>query len=144
MNKYIRLTLVILASVAAQACADHPTTPGPVKPTMSATPAAPADNTSPASPVVPASAKTQQLVLVDKTLTQAEVNRLLSKGYKPQQGRGENVLYCRNEAQLGSHFEKRVCLSADQIKTATQDSRDATESLQRNIGNPAKQCPTCS
>jgi hypothetical protein len=140
MNRYIRLTLVIFASVAAQCCADHPTTVGPVNPAMPAT----ADATSPASPVVPVSAKTQQLVLVDKTLTQVEVNRLLSQGYKPQQGRGDNVLYCRNEAQLGSHFEKRVCLTADQIKTATQDSRDATESLQHNLGNPAKPCPTCS
>ena len=55
------------------------------------------------------------------TLTQAEVNRLLAQGYKPQKGRGDNVLYCRSEAPLGSRLEKKVCLSADQIKAVQQD-----------------------
>ena len=64
------------------------------------------------------------------------MNRLLSQGYKPQRGRGDTVLYCRSESQLGTHFEKKVCLSADQIKTRTQDSRDITEALEHNFGQP--------
>ncbi|HEY6921849.1 MAG TPA: hypothetical protein VI653_00150 [Steroidobacteraceae bacterium] len=75
------------------------------------------------------------IVLDDKTLTQAEVNRMLSQGYKPQKGRGSDVLYCRSELQMGSHFEKTVCMSADQIKRRTQDSREITDKLETNGGN---------
>ena len=64
------------------------------------------------------------------------MSRLLSQGYKPQKGRGDDVLYCRSEPQLGTHFEKKVCMTAEQIKSATVDSRDALEHLQHNVGNP--------
>jgi hypothetical protein len=79
----------------------------------------------------------QKLVLEDKTLTNAEVSRLLSQGYKPQKGRNDTVLYCREEAQLGTHFTKKVCMSADQIKQATLDSTDLTRKFQQNQGNPS-------
>jgi hypothetical protein len=154
VSTFIRLMPLLFACVVAQASEANPTTPGPVEPAKATMPdqaeptkpATPAATTSAASPTNPASApaKPQQLMLVDKTLTQAEVNRLLSQGYKPQRGRGDSVLYCRLEAQLGTHFEKKVCMTASQIKTATQESRDATESLQHNLGNPSKPCPTCS
>jgi hypothetical protein len=49
------------------------------------------------------------------------------------------VLYCRSEAQLGTHFEKKVCMSADQIKQATVDSRDLTRKFQQNQGTSAAQ-----
>jgi hypothetical protein len=142
VNTFVRLMPLIFACVTAEAFATDPTTPSSVEPAKPVTSAA---TTAAASPTNPASepAKPQQLVLHDKTLTQAEVNRLLSQGYKPQRGRGDNILYCRLEAQLGTHFEKKICMTASQIKTAAQDSRDATESLQRNLGNPAKACPTC-
>jgi hypothetical protein len=83
-----------------------------------------------------APAKAKQLVLDDKTLSQAEVNRLLSQGYKPQKGRGDAVLYCRSEAQVGTRFDKKVCLSAEQIKARTQDSQDAANKFQKDNGNP--------
>ena len=144
MEKLIRLILVTFACVAAQACADHPTTAAPVKPAMLATPAATSGTISPANPVS-APANMQRVVLDDKTLTQAEVNRLLSQGYKPRKGRGDDVLYCRSEPQLGSRFEKKVCLTGEQIKTATQDGKDTTRVLERNLGNPGLMCATkCS
>jgi hypothetical protein len=143
VNTFIRMMPAIFACVVAQACAGNPTTPGPVEPAKPATPAATADTTSPTNPA-PVAANPQRLVLEDKTLTNAEVNRLLAQGYKPQKGRGDNVLYCRSQPQLGTHFEKKVCMTADQIKTLTQDSRDIAEKLQRNQGNPARACPTCS
>jgi len=80
--------------------------------------------------------KPKPLVLDDKTLSQAEVNDLLSQGYKPQKGRGDAVLYCRHESQSGTRFDKKVCLSADQIKARHQESRDAADKFQRNNGNP--------
>lgn len=115
MNPFIRLIPVVLACAAAQAFAgDTPTS------TNSAS--------TPAKPT--------PIVLQDKSLTQEEVNRMLAQGYKPKKGRGDDVLYCRSEPQLGSHFEKTVCLTAQQIKQRTQDSREITERLETNGGNP--------
>jgi hypothetical protein len=145
VNTFIRLMPVIFACIATQAFAYDPTTPTSIEPAKSATTtAAPANPTPPmnAAPAAsatnpaPAPAQPQRLVLEDKTLTSTEVNRLLSQGYKPQKGRGDMVLYCRSESQLGTHFEKKVCLSADQLKTRAQDNRDITDSLEHNFGQP--------
>ena len=116
MNMFGRLIATVLACAAAQAFAGDPPTSAPTNPTST-------------------SAKPAPVVLEDKTLTQQEVNRMLSQGYKPKKGRGDNVLYCRSEPQMGSHFEKTVCLSAQQIKQRTQDSREVTDRLQQNLGN---------
>ena len=146
MNAFIRVMPVILACVATQAFAsdDPPATPAPVEAAKSA-PATPAASpttaaTTPAAttPAPAAPAKGQQLVLEDKTLTNTEVQRLLSQGYKPQKGKNDTVLYCRSEAQLGTHFEKKVCMSADQIKTANQDSQELVRKFQQNQGTSGK------
>jgi hypothetical protein len=113
MNMLMRLIPVVFACAAAQAFAGD---------TPSTTPASTPDRPAP-------------IVLEDRTLTQAEVNRMLSQGYKPKKGRGDDVLYCRSEAQMGSHFEKTVCLTAQQIKQRTQDSREITERLETNGGS---------
>ncbi len=135
MTTFIRLVSVTFVYAAVQACASHPTTPGPVEAARPATAVATADRAAATNPTAPP-AKAQQVTLDDKTLTQAEVNRLISQGYKPQKGRGDDVLYCRREQQLGTNFTSKVCLTADQIKTRFRDSRDVTEQLQRNYGNP--------
>jgi hypothetical protein len=114
MNRVTRLILLVFACAAVQAFAS---------------------DTPPSTTSASAAGKPAALVLEDKTLTQAQVNRMLSQGYKPQKGRGDSVLYCRSEPQMGSHFEKTVCLSADQIKQRTQDSREITDKLETNGGN---------
>jgi len=80
---------------------------------------------SPSSTVV-----VNKVVLVDKTLTDAQVKELLAKGYKPQ-ARGSEVFYCRREPILGSKFEHKVCKSAEQIALAEKDSKEMTERIQR-------------
>jgi hypothetical protein len=143
VKTFIRLMPVLVACVAAQAFAsnDPPATPAPASnpaaPAATTTSTATAD-TSSATSSAPAPATGQKLVLEDKTLTNTEVQRLLSQGYKPQKGRDNTVLYCRNEAQMGTHFEKKVCMSADQIKQATLDSSDLTRKFQQNQGNSSK------
>ena len=138
MKTFIRLMPVLVACVAAQAFAsnDPPATPAPAAaPAATTTSTATADTSSATSPA-PAPATGQKLVLEDKTLTNTEVQRMLSQGYKPQKGRDNTVLYCRNEAQMGTHFEKKVCMTADQIKQATLDSADLTRKFQQNQGSP--------
>ena len=76
------------------------------------------------------------MVLVDKTMTDAQVKQLLAKGYRPQ-SRGSEVFYCRREAVLGSRFEQKICKSAEQVMRDEQDSKDMTQRLQENSGSPA-------
>ena len=147
MKTFIRLMPVLVACVATQAFAsdDPPATPAPVEaakpataPTnTAATTSTTTADTPSATSSAPAPATGQKLVLEDKTLTNTEVSRLLSQGYKPQKGRNDTVLYCREEAQMGTHFTKKVCMSADQIKQATLDSTDLTRKFQQNQGNPS-------
>lgn len=113
MNLFIRLTPFVFACAAAYAFAGD----------------APPSTDSASAPAKPA-----PIVLEDKTLTQAEVNRMLAQGYKPRKGRGDDVLYCRDEAAMGTHFTRTVCLTAQQIKQRTQDSREITEKLETNGG----------
>jgi len=113
MNTFIRLIPFVFVCAAAQAFAgDTPTST-----TAASTPA-----------------KSAPVVLEDKTLTQEQVNRMLSQGYKPKKGRGDSVLYCRDESAMGTHFTKTVCLTAEQIKQRTADSREITDRLEANGG----------
>jgi hypothetical protein len=113
MKRFTRLIPVVFACAAVQAFA------GDTPP-----------STNSASPP----AKSAPVVLQDKTLTQEEVNRMLSQGYKPKKGRGDDVLYCRDEPALGTHFTRTICLTAQQIKQRTQDSREITDRLETNGG----------
>jgi len=75
------------------------------------------------------------VVLVDKTLTDAQVKELLSKGYRPQ-AHGDAVVYCRREVILGSHFESKICKPAEQIYRDEQDSKDMADRMQKPMGSP--------
>src|SRR5690349_20537162 len=99
----------VLMCVAVQAFAGDPPTAAPAtSPQAPSSSSAPASSTPAASTTAPAAATEtpHRLVLIDKTLTNAEVSQLLSQGYKPQKGRGDTVLYCRSEAQMGTRCEK--------------------------------------
>jgi hypothetical protein len=76
------------------------------------------------------SATPTKVVLVDKTLTDGQVKQLLARGYKPQ-SHGDDVLYCRREQQLGSHFETKICKTAAQIQRDELDSKETMQNMQR-------------
>ena len=130
MNIFVRLIPVLFACVATQVVAEDPPTPKTAEP----------DKTAQAKPdpatTTPAAAKPERLVLEDKTLTNAEVSQLLGQGYRPQKGRGDEVLYCRSEQPLGTRFAQKVCKSADQIKAQIRDSKDMAARQQMPSGNP--------
>jgi hypothetical protein len=146
VNTFVRLIPVLFACVATQVVAGDPPTPKTVdaaKPVASAA-AAGADTASAANPVeakapvmaAPAAAKPERVVLNDKTLTNAEVSQMFAQGYRPQKGRGDDVLYCRSEQPTGTRFPKKICKTADQIKAQTRDSKDLAERQQMPSGNP--------
>jgi hypothetical protein len=147
VNTFVRLMPVLFACVATQVIAGDPPTPKAVDPDKSAasSAAASSDSSAAANPAqakadpgttAPAAAKSQRLVLEDKTLTNAEVSQLLAQGYRPQKGRGDDVLYCRSEQPIGTRFAKKICKSADQIKAQTRDSKDMAQQQQMPSGSP--------
>jgi hypothetical protein len=93
-------------------------------------------NASDATANAPAASGAMKTVLVDKTLTNAQVKQLLAKGYKPQ-GRGDEVYYCRREQELGSRFERKVCKTADQITRDELDSQEIAENAQKGMSSPS-------
>jgi hypothetical protein len=151
VNTFVRLMPVLLVCVATQVFAADPPAPKTVDPDKSAASAAAvnADALPAATPaqakvepdaIAPTAAanvaKPQRLVLDDKTLTTAEVSQMLAQGYRPQKGRGDDVLYCRSEQPIGTRFAKKICKTADQIKAVTRDSKDITQQQQMPGWNP--------
>jgi hypothetical protein len=63
----------------------------------------------------------------------AQDKALRSQGYKTEVRDGQTY-YCRSEAALGTHFEKKVCRSAYQIMADRRDARDAMVPLSRATG----------
>jgi hypothetical protein len=102
---------------------------------------APADpsTTRPATADPSSSAKKSvRKVLVDDTVTDAQLKQILAKGYKPEtQARGNEVYYCRSEPVLGSRFETKVCRTAVRILQDEQQGKEATTNVERTGGNPA-------
>jgi len=106
------------AAAAAPATAAAPTSPAPASSPPSTASAA-AATSAPAKPAV-----------------DADERRLIAEGYKPQM-RGGTKVYCKREQVLGSRLgTPEVCATADQLKTSTQNSREATEQSQRYGTNP--------
>lgn len=76
-----------------------------------------------------------KVVLVDKTMTDAQVKQLLAKGYRPQSRDGE-VFYCRREAIVGSRFEQKICKTAEQLMRDELDAKEMAERMQQPMGSP--------
>ena len=107
-----------------------PDTTASGKPDTAARPGGPA--TSPATANAPVANKPGTKVLVDDTVTDAQLKQILKKGYHPvSQARGHEVQYCRSETELGSRFETKVCRTAAQILQDEQAGKDSTTYLNR-------------
>jgi len=74
--------------------------------------------------------KTNKVALSDDTITEAQLQRILAKGYKPE-GRAHEVRYCRRETIMGSHFEQKACRTALQILSEERNSQEMTDRAQR-------------
>jgi hypothetical protein len=86
----------------------------------------------------PVANKSGRKVLVDDTVTDAQLKQILRKGYRPEsQARGNEVYYCRGERELGSRFETKVCRTAARILQEEQQGKEATTNVERTGGNKA-------
>ena len=71
-------------------------------------------------------------VLVDDTLTDAQLKQILAKGYRPEaQAPGHEVSYCRGEYLSGDRFVTKVCKTGEQILEDEQRGRDLLNSVER-------------
>jgi len=116
----------------AAASASTPAAAAAAAPATAAAPASPAPASSPPSTASAAAATSAPA----KPAVDADERRLIAEGYKPQM-RGGTKVYCKREQVLGSRLgAPEVCATADQLKTSTQNSREATEQSQRYGTNP--------
>ena len=89
-----------------------------------------------ASPVTadaqPVANKSGRKVLVDDTVTDAQLKQILAQGYRPEkQVFGNEVLYCRNEQLAGDRFQTKVCKTAVRILEDQRRGKDFTNSAQQ-------------
>jgi hypothetical protein len=66
-----------------------------------------------------------------------QLARLKAAGYKAEM-HGEELVFCRREAQLGSRFERKVCSTADAIEQQATLAQELTERTQRMGVNGAR------
>lgn len=80
--------------------------------------------------------------LEDPTLTNDEVKRLLSEGYRQEKMSNRNIQYCRKEDHLGSMISRRQCLTGAQLKAMAEDKQQLNELVHEKAGvNPRPTSP---
>jgi hypothetical protein len=121
-----------------------PTTPAPVSPSVDSsattTPASaeqPVDRKATTTVTSADGTKLVRLVAGDAA-AEARLKRLRTAGYKPE-AHGDEVVFCRREPVLGTHFQRKVCNTAEQLESLASTSQDELEEMQRTgmRGNPS-------
>jgi hypothetical protein len=125
---------------ASAAAAPAPTVEAPAPPSApsGAGDANPAPNAAssaadvkPASGTAPAPApKADKSDVVDVAATDAEIKQMRSRGYKPVNRNG-TLVFCRDEGELGSHFQRTHCSTLKQLKDAELSGKEYVNSLQQ-------------
>ena len=70
----------------------------------------------------------------DPVLTNDEVKRLLSAGYRQEKMPNGHVYYCRNVSSTGTMVPKRECTTGEQLKALAQDRRQFNDFVQEKAG----------
>jgi hypothetical protein len=106
--------------------------------TITPTPAErPADRKTKATATSADGTKSVRLIVGDSA-AEARLKRLRTAGYKPE-AHGDVVVFCRREPVLGTHFQRKVCNTADQLESVANTGQDELEQMQRDgmRGNPS-------
>ena len=141
MNKFARLLpAVCTVAISGVLAADPPPQPAAAAPpqTVAQFPVVAATGASATANSQPVANKSGAKVLVDDTVTDAQLRQILRKGYQPAaQAHGNEVYYCRSAHELGTRFETKVCKTAAQILFDEQQGKEATTDVERVNGNKA-------
>jgi hypothetical protein len=132
--KLTTCTLLLSTSLWAHAFAEEPQAP-PAQPAAAQTAAPSAPSSSdPAKPGPVAAAtmpaKTDTSEIVNIADTEALIKKMRGRGYKPINRNGI-LVFCRAEGQLGTHFERSRCNTADELRSAERTGREYTLHIQQ-------------
>ena len=155
-NMKIAACLLMSAGLCSAVLADEPPSPAAQSPAAQspaaqppaaeapATSAAPSAGDANAAPGASANADTKtagtpaaQAPKADKggavnaDATEAEIKQMRSRGYKPVTRNG-TLVFCRDEGELGSHFQRTRCSTLKQLKDAELSGKEYVNSLQRS------------
>jgi hypothetical protein len=141
--KLVACFLLLSAGVYSAAPADEPPSPAAQPPATQApavqapAPSAPssASNANPTPNAAPGAApapapKADKSEVVNVAATEAEIKQMRSRGYKPVNRNG-TLLFCRDEGELGSHFQRTHCSTLKQLKDAELSGKEYVNSLQQ-------------
>jgi hypothetical protein len=151
-HSVLTIVLSVVGSACLQPAAAEQPAPAQVPASQYAAkdtpPLAPAGVTTSASPSAPAVSDTAPAVLAAATpsdrkvappagaasfpssaITDAQIKKYRSKGYKPQIHDGRTV-FCHSEANLGSRLEHQVCRTAEQLEEDSQQGQDMARDIQ--------------
>ena len=136
--------LVLSAGACSAALADEPQSPA--QPPAAESPAAPAPAAQTSAATAPASTSEAKQVAgatpapapkADKSEagngvpTEAEIKQMRGRGYKPVNRNG-TLVFCRDEGELGSHFQRTRCNTLKELKDAELNGKEYANSVQRS------------
>jgi hypothetical protein len=132
VNAVVRLLWVVCAVLIADAFAADPDTSKPEAQSPSQRSGVAPLGTVAQSPTVAPTGPGTRKVLVDDTVTEAQLKQILAKGYRPvSQAPGNEVSYCRSEQLSGERFQTKVCKTARRILEDEQRSKDFINDVDR-------------
>jgi hypothetical protein len=152
MRMIIAVFAALSVGVLSQAFATDPPVTEPAKSTSPAAASPSVDSSATITPTPaerPADRKTKSTatsadgtksvrLIVGDSAAEARLKRLRTAGYKPE-AHGNEVVFCRREPVLGTHFQRKVCNTAEQLESVANTGQDELEQLQRDgmRGNPS-------
>lgn len=150
--------LLISAGVCSAVLADEPPSPAPqppaAQPPAAQTPAAtapapsaassasdakpaplPAPNAGEVKPAAgpaaaPGAPKAEKTEVASAGPTEAEIKQMRGRGFKPVNRNG-TLVFCRDEAEIGSHFTRSRCSTLEQLKQAELSGKEYVNSIQQ-------------
>lgn len=87
----------------------------------------PAAPQPPAASGAPKAAKTE---VASAGPAEAEIKQMRGRGFKPVTRDGA-MLFCRDEGQIGTHFQRTRCSTLEQLQQAEQTGKEYVNSIQQ-------------
>jgi hypothetical protein len=113
---------------APSPAAPSPAAPSPAAPTTAPTSAGDA-KLAPGAPAASAP-KADKNEGVNAAATEAEIKQMRGRGYKPVNRKG-TLVFCRDEGEIGTHFQRTRCSTLDQLKQAELSGKEYVNSIQQ-------------
>jgi hypothetical protein len=125
--------LMLSAGQFSGTLAEEPQAP-PSPPATSKPPAPSAPSSDAAKPTTAATAtapaKPDTSEIVNIADTEALIKTMRARGYKPINRNGR-LVFCRDEGQIGTHFQRTRCNTLDELKNAELTGKEYTKQIQQ-------------